>query len=262
MPLVENNDDDDDDDDDDSSSDLYESDIVQCDDEHVKVRRPSKKLLTKNRLVHDIESSLNEECYNDIHFINGKGQWETLTGYLGPTANKNTKSITWTSDFPTKGRQRACDIHIGDNPGTPLGAARNIDTIEDAKEHLFESSKYPYLGKSPLEMRALIGFMYLRGQYGLNHHKVDILFSNKTCPPIFGAIFSRNRVKFLLASISFISRDESIKNFPEDIFASCRVVRVIQCNCSKYLVPMLYMTIDETLYPMRPQIAFRQYNPN
>ena len=69
MALVENNDDDVDDDDD-SCSDLYESDIVQSDDEHVEVRRPSRKLLTKNRLVHDIESSLNEECYDGIHFKN------------------------------------------------------------------------------------------------------------------------------------------------------------------------------------------------
>ena len=262
MPLVENNDDDDDDD---SCSDLYESDIVQSDNEHVKVRRPSRKLLTKNRLVHDINSSLNEECYDDIHFINRKGQWEKLTGYLGPKTNKNTKAISWTSDFPTQGRQRACDIiNIGDNPGTLLGAARNIDTIENKlnflfddqmldllvsetnnfierklqtlkifKEHLFETSK---VKTSPFEMHTRIGFIYVRGLYRLNHHKTDILFNDKTGPPIFGAIFSRNRVNFLLASICFISRDERMKNF--------------------------HMTIDETLYPMRHQIAFRQYNPN
>ena len=127
MALVENNDVDD------SCSDFHESNIVQGDDEDVEVKRSSRKLLTKNRLVRDIDSSLNEECYNDINFINGKGQWETLTGYLGPKTNKDTKTITWTSDFPTQRRQRACDIiNIGDNPGTLLGAARNIDPIEDA----------------------------------------------------------------------------------------------------------------------------------
>ena len=112
-------------------------------------------------------------------------------------------------------------------------------------------------------MRVLIGFMYRRGLYGLNHLKIDILFNDKTSPPIFGAIFSRNRVKFLLASISFISRDECIKNFLEDRFASCRpMFELFNANCSKYLVPTLYMTIDETLYSMHHQIAFRQYNPN
>ena len=33
-------------------------------------------------------------------------------------------------------------------------------------------------------------------------------------------------------------------------------------NCAKYLVPSEYLAIDETLYPMHHQIAFRQYNPN
>ena len=133
MPLVKNNYDDD------SCSDLYESDIVQSDDEDVEVRRPSRKPLTKNRLVRNIGSSLNEECYDDIHFVNGKGQWEMLTGYLGPKTNKNTRTATWTSHFPTQGSQRACDIiNIGDNPGTVLGAARNIDHIEYAFNLLFD----------------------------------------------------------------------------------------------------------------------------
>ena len=102
--------------------------------------------------------------------------------FLGPKTSKTTKTITWTGDFPTKGRQRAFDIiNIGDNPVTLLGAARSIGIIEDAfnlsfddqmlhllvqgtngfierklqtlkscKEHLFESSKYPFLGKTSL----------------------------------------------------------------------------------------------------------------
>ena len=64
---------------DDSCSALYESDIVQISDEDVEVRRPSRKLITKNRLVHDIDSSLNEECYNYIDFLNGKVQWALAT---------------------------------------------------------------------------------------------------------------------------------------------------------------------------------------
>ena len=86
MLLVENNDDDD------SCSDLYESDIVQSDHEDVEIRRPSKKLLTKNRLVHNIDSSLNGGCYDEIHFMNRKEQWETLTSYVGSNTNKKQKT--------------------------------------------------------------------------------------------------------------------------------------------------------------------------
>ena len=36
------------------------------------------------------------------------------------------------------------------------------------------------------------------------------------------------------------------------------------CNTrfGKMLVPEDYLSLDETLYPMRTQIAFKQYNPN
>ena len=33
-------------------------------------------------------------------------------------------------------------------------------------------------------------------------------------------------------------------------------------NLTKYIAPSELLTIDETLYPMRHQIMFRQYNPN
>ena len=32
-------------------------------------------------------------------------------------------------------------------------------------------------------------------------------------------------------------------------------------NCSKFVIPSEYLAIDETLYPTRHEIAFRQYNP-
>ena len=112
-------------------------------------------------------------------------------------------------------------------------------------------------------MLAFIGFMYVRDLYGLNHHNINILFRDKTGLPIFGGILSKNRVKILLASVSFISRDECIKNFPEDRFASSRpMFQLFNVSYSKYYVPTLYMIIDEVLYPMRHQIAFRQYDTN
>ena len=86
-------------------------------------------------------------------------------------------------------------------------------------------------------MRAFIGFIYLRGLYKLNHHDLDILFSDKAGPPIFGAIFSRDRANFLLASLSFITREECATNFPTGIFASARpIFEMFNANCSKYLV--------------------------
>ena len=54
-----------------------------------------------------------------------------------------------------------------------------------------------------------------------------------------------------------------MKNFPKDRFASYRpMFELFNASCTKYLVPTLHMTIDETLYPMRHQITSRKYNPN
>ena len=41
--------------------------------------------------------------------------------------------------------------------------------------------------------------------------------------------------------------------------AARAIYTIFNSNCAKYLVPSEYMAIDETLYPMRHQIAFRQY---
>ena len=40
------------------------------------------------------------------------------------------------------------------------------------------------------------------------------------------------------------------------------VCELFNSYLDKYVAPSEYLTIDETLYPMRHQIAFHQYNPN
>ena len=81
----------------------------EVDEDEVGVR-PPRKLLTKKRLVHDNDSAIDENNHYDLHFRNGEGKWKTLTGYLGPKKDKNTKTIRWTSHFPLQGRQRTCDV--------------------------------------------------------------------------------------------------------------------------------------------------------
>ena len=51
--------------------------------------------------------------------------------------------------------------------------------------------------------------------------------------------------------------------WPQDSFAAASVLfMMFNNNCIKHGIPSEYLAIDETLYPMRHQIAFRQYNPN
>ena len=69
------------------------------------------------------------------------------------------------------------------------------------------AQKYTWLKETTvIEIRALVGLMYLRGLYGMNHHDIELLFTNSIGPNIFGATMSQQRMKFLLAHITFDER--------------------------------------------------------
>ena len=113
-----------------------------------------------------------------------------------------------------------------------------------------------------IEMKAFIGLMYYRGLYGQNNHRLDMLFSEHGAP-VFSATMSRMRFQFILAHLCFddyLSRD---RRWPNDRFVAIREL-FEQCNINfaKALVPEDYLSLDETLYPMRNQISFMQYNPD
>ena len=51
-----------------------------------------RKQLTRNRNVHDIDSSLDENNYKEIAYMKKDGVLEELCDYLGPKKDKNTRS--------------------------------------------------------------------------------------------------------------------------------------------------------------------------
>ena len=73
-----------------------------CDDSGSSQNRPIyRKELKRKHLVHSIDSSLDESNFEPIVYINRNGDFETFTGYLGTRKNKNTKRISWDSEFPS-----------------------------------------------------------------------------------------------------------------------------------------------------------------
>ena len=74
---------------------------------------------------------------------------------------------------------------------------------------------------------------------------------------------SKNRFKFLLSHITFDNHIDHENNWPTDRFATMQPVwQLFNSNLGKCIAPSEYLAIDETLYPMRHQIAFCQNNPN
>ena len=255
--------------------------------------RGKRRLLTSNRLVHSIDSALNHENYEEIvQPCNTKGDdtLEILTGYLGPKSNPNTEKIYWTSEpNTTVGRQRACDV-IG--PNSTVRYAADIKNINDCFSKLINeemvdlvvsctnarleniiaqhidkienNSRYGWIRLTDAtEIKALFGLMYFRGLMGLHNHSHDILFSENAGHPMFAATMSRNRFTLLIANLSFDTQEEREEKWKFDRFTAIRkFFELFNLNCLKHVVPSEYLSLDETLYPMRNQIGIKQYNPN
>ena len=104
--------------------------------------------------------------------------------------------------------------------------------------------------------------MYFREILGVNLHITDGLFSNDNYF-VFGPIVSKNRFRFLKGHICFDNPQERTQLWETDRFAAVReILEIFNSNPSKHVAPSEYLSIDEILYPMKQQIAFRQYNPN
>ena len=97
---------------------------------------------------------------------------------------------------------------------------------------------------------------------GLANHDVKVLYEKRTENDIFSATMSKNRFRFLFANITFNNHVTKNQRWKSDRFAGFRdVFEWFVSNCSKHVIPDDYICLDETLYPTRVFIAFRQYNP-
>lgn len=257
-----------------------------------KRRKHRKKQLTYTRNVHSIDSALCEQNY-DILPIPTKEK--IIKGQLpadSTSKNKKDKKEILFSNIPQKttGRQNACNI-ISNKPGVSPGF-RETETERDAFELFFtnamiedivtctnkrinqtleaicdeilETGKYPHVKVvDATDIYALIGLMYMRGLYGLNNHSINLLFSDKKGLPVFGATMSRMRYEFMMKHLCFDDFETRNERWKHDRFAAIRGL-FEKCNeiFGAAVVPEDYISLDETLYPTRNQVNFKQYNPD
>ena len=90
----------------------------------------------------------------------------------------------------------------------------------------------------------------------MNHYNTKLLFKSGIGKDFFGATMSQQWMTFWLVHITFDGKITSKDRWTSDRFAAGR--EMFNKNCSKCVIPSEYLAIDETLYPMRHQIAFRQ----
>ena len=90
-----------------------------------------------------------------------------------------------------------------------------------------------------------------------------MLFSDRHGAPVFSAYMSRLRFQFLLAHICHDDYKNRNAGWQHERFAAIRKLFDEETKTScKSLILEDYLSLDETLYPMRNQISFKQHNPD
>ena len=89
------------------------------------------------------------------------------------------------------------------------------------------------------------------------------MFSDSHGHPIFTATVFKNCFRVLYQCISFDDYSTSTEHWEADHFATVRkLFELFSQNCGLALIPDDLLSIDETLYPMKNRISFKQFNPN
>ena len=80
---------------------------------------------------------------------------------------------------------------------------------------------------------------------------------------MFSAVMSRNRFAFILHNLFFDDESTHAERWKKDRFIVIReFFEKFNNQCMLVLAPGEYLSLDESLYPMRTQIFFKQFNPS
>ena len=127
---------------------------------------------------------------------------------------------------------------------------------------LKESSKYTYVKETDLiELKALIGLLYLRAALQLNIFKKREIFFHESSHQIFAATMSYNRFAFLIRFLEFNDKETRQQRWRKDKFAAIREFFMkMNQNNGRCHNPLRYVSVDETLYLYHGRIGMKPYN--
>ena len=142
------------------------------------------------------------------------------------------------------------------------------DVIQAAMERLAdlleESDIYPHFLKvDKMDISAFIGLLYLRAAFRLNLQETLEIWNHESAHDIFAATMSYNWFQFIGRFITFDDKSTRGDCWKSDKFACLReLFEMINEQNSKRRFPSPLLAVDDTLYPYRGSISFKQYyNP-
>ena len=142
---------------------------------------------------------------------------------------------------------------------------RKIDTFrEEYNDELEQNDKNTHCRNIDLiELKAFFGIMYLRGAKHLNLSSTDDLFYHESSLDIFSSTMQYKRYSFLRRFLDFDDKETRADRWQYDKYACFReVFEAVNKKNATLRTPSMHLSIDETLYPYRGRIGFKQYNPS
>lgn len=131
------------------------------------------------------------------------------------------------------------------------------------KSEKWKSSAH-YGETTVVEIKALLGLLYLSGVFRNNHRNVEELWNTDgTGMDIFRCTMSQRRFQFLISCLGFDNKESRPERLKIDKLAHIRaIVDKFTGNCKAAYTPSEYLTVDEKLESFRGRCGFRQYIPN
>lgn len=204
---------------------------------------------------------------------------------------RKTVNITWNTVRDANLHRRGAENIMNKQPG-PRGAAKYVKTPIEAFQLFFSddminnivlytnaviepvierfsdvfenSDKYPHFRVVDyIDIRAYLGTLYLRAAFRVNLLSTSTIWNHESSHDLFSATMSENRLKFISRFITFDDKSSRAERWKNDKFACMReLFELMNQHNAKWRYPSDFLAIDETLYPYRGAIGFKQYNPN
>lgn len=146
-----------------------------------------------------------------------------------------------------------------------LNTNNTIRLFRDKFHKVIESSdKYTHCNFIDLiELKAFIGLLYLRGALKQNLFNANFIWYHESANDIFSATMTLKRFQFICRFLQFDDKTTREERWKHDRYACIRCFfEEVNKNNAKGRNPSPYLAIDETLYPYRGHISFKQYNPS
>ena len=243
------------------------------------VRRKQK--FTSGLDVTDIDNfdAIPEQVDEKFVWSNKAGERiEWTTRKQNSTTNPTRRGRRPARDLPQPGGPTAYARARATTPGTLWTAMMTDETLLKIVNYTNQkitmlrailgdrlvANKTTFCGLTSLvEVRAWFGLLYIRGALQLNLRLVDDVWYHETANNLFSATMSRKRFTLLSRIITFDDFSTRTDRWEVDKFASFReFFEAVNCSFLKLRKPSVHLAIDETLYPYRGRIGFKQYNPS